>query len=251
MTARDDSARAALVQIIRDYGCLLGEDPRRCEALLRDFCPNARTEVHLLVVAARAGVPKQLMASSAESSRDLLAARLARTLEEDYAVTPEAARWTIDVWAQALVVAVVVAAVNPRHPAVAAIPLPAPLVVVDRFVVNGDGTVTDTQTGLIWADCDNGSDINWYDARMYCAGKGDHWQLPTKVQLQGLLDAIDKEFTVGTRRVTPLIRLSGRWFWSSETNGSSGAWLFSWENGTWYSGLDYFDTGRALCVRRS
>ena len=29
-----------------------------------------------------------------------------------------------------------------------------------RFVKNNDGTVTDTETGLMWADRDNGSDIN-------------------------------------------------------------------------------------------
>jgi hypothetical protein len=29
----------------------------------------------------------------------------------------------------------------------------------DRFVNNGNGTVTDTQTGLMWADHDNGSNI--------------------------------------------------------------------------------------------
>ena len=31
----------------------------------------------------------------------------------------------------------------------------------DRFANNKDGTVTDTQTGLMWADHDNGANINW------------------------------------------------------------------------------------------
>ena len=109
MTAREELAREALIRIIRDYGCLLGEDARRCEALLKDFCPDARAEVHLIVIAARAGVPKQLMASAAGSSRELLAARLARSLEEDYAVTADAARWAVECWALSLGVAVAVA----------------------------------------------------------------------------------------------------------------------------------------------
>ena len=122
MTARDDSVRDALVRIVRDYGRLLGEDARRCEALLKDFCPNARAEVHLLVIAARAAVPKQLLSSSAGSSRELLAARLARSLEEDYAVTAEAARWAVECWAQALGIAVSV--VRPKAP-VAVVTQPA------------------------------------------------------------------------------------------------------------------------------
>ena len=40
----------------------------------------------------------------------------------------------------------------------------------DRFVNNKNGTVTDTQTGLMWADHDNGSNINWYAAKGYCKG---------------------------------------------------------------------------------
>ena len=125
MTAREELARDALIRIIRDYGRVLGEDARRCEALLKDFCPNARAEVHLVVAAVRSGVPKQLMSSSAGSSRELLAARLARSLEEDYAVTPEAARWTIEVWAHALGIAVSVA--RPTMPvSVVAQPAAAP-----------------------------------------------------------------------------------------------------------------------------
>jgi hypothetical protein len=31
----------------------------------------------------------------------------------------------------------------------------------DRFLDHGDGTVTDTKTGLMWAAKDNGNLINW------------------------------------------------------------------------------------------
>ena len=36
-----------------------------------------------------------------------------------------------------------------------------PAMASDRFVDHGDGTVTDTKTGLMWAAKDNGSPINW------------------------------------------------------------------------------------------
>jgi hypothetical protein len=31
----------------------------------------------------------------------------------------------------------------------------------DRFLDHGDGTITDTKTGLMWAAKDNGNLINW------------------------------------------------------------------------------------------
>jgi hypothetical protein len=37
----------------------------------------------------------------------------------------------------------------------------------ERFVENKNGAVTDTKTGLMWAAKDNGSKINWYDAKKY------------------------------------------------------------------------------------
>ena len=268
MTAREELAREALIVIIRDYGRMLGEDARRCEALLKDFCPDGRAQVHLLVIAARAGVPKQLMSSAAGSSRELLVARLARTLEEDFAVTAEAARWAVDCWALALGVAVAVA--RPTAPVavvaqrattvqVAAVEPSRPLrrkwPAGQRFVDNGDGTVTDAKTGLIWADSDNGCDINWKDAKKYCAGKGNGWELPTVAQLQGLVDASGEywqergEFPC---KVTPLIRLSGVWHWSSEANGSSEAWTVPLDGGFRGSiAVVYATNRRALCVRRS
>jgi hypothetical protein len=268
MTTREELARDALIRIIRDYGRMLGEDSRRCEALLKDFCPDGRAQVHLLVIAARAEVPKQLMSSAAGSSRELLVARLARTLEEDYAVTAEAACWAVECWALALGVAVAVARLTApvavaaqRATAVQAAaiepsrPLRRKWPAGQRFVDNGDGTVTDAKTGLIWADSDNGSDINWKDAKKYCACKGNGWELPAVAQLQGLVDASGKywqECADVTCKVTSLIRLSGWFFWSSEANGSSEAWAVSLFDGVVYpSAVDLAYYGRALCVRRS
>ena len=37
----------------------------------------------------------------------------------------------------------------------------------DRFTDNGDGTVTDTKLGLMWANTDNQGDINWVQAEKW------------------------------------------------------------------------------------
>lgn len=64
----------------------------------------------------------------------------------------------------------------------------------DRFKDNGDGTVTDIETGLMWVRNANIAhrSMNWEDAMKYCEeinlqGFQD-WRLPTKSDFLGLID---------------------------------------------------------------
>lgn len=62
----------------------------------------------------------------------------------------------------------------------------------NSFVDNGDGTVTDTATGLMWQQADDGVTRNWEDALAYAeslttAGYDD-WRLPTNKELQSIVD---------------------------------------------------------------
>lgn len=125
-----------------------------------------------------------------------------------------------------------------------------------RFVAQTDGSVRDTQTDLVWAGQDNGSDINWKGATRYCAKKGGGWSLPTVAQLQALYDSSGTlTQSCGGKfacEVTPLIRLSSYFFWSSEPDGSSEAWLVELVTGHRVSfTVGYANDRRALCVRRS
>ena len=62
-----------------------------------------------------------------------------------------------------------------------------------RFIAYDNGTVLDTKTNLMWAAKDNGSDINWADAKSYCenyrGGGYTDWRMPTTDELAGLYDA--------------------------------------------------------------
>ncbi len=113
-----------------------------------------------------------------------------------------------------------------------------------RFVNNGDGTVTDTQTRLMWADRDNGSNINWYQAKSYCEGYSgggkSGWRMPTTDELRTLYNS----YAYG-----PVIRKTGLAVWSSETRNSETG-IFNFYNGyqLWYPQSG--DNGvRALPVR--
>lgn len=60
------------------------------------------------------------------------------------------------------------------------------------FVDNGNGTVSDLATGLMWQQTDSGSGMNWDDAIATCesatTGGYDDWRLPNAKELQALVD---------------------------------------------------------------
>lgn len=112
---------------------------------------------------------------------------------------------------------------------------------INEFVDNGNGTVTDFATGLIWMQYDSATGMNWESALNYCeslefAGTTD-WRLPNAKELQSIVDynrspdatnsaAIDPIFNVSTI-TNEAGQLDYPAFWSSTThvssNGSSGA----------------------------
>ena len=60
------------------------------------------------------------------------------------------------------------------------------------FTDNGDGTVTDHITSLVWQQEDDNSKYTWANALTYCenlslAGKSD-WRLPNVRELESLVD---------------------------------------------------------------
>jgi len=124
-----------------------------------------------------------------------------------------------------------------------------------RFIANDNGTVLDRSTNLMWAARDNGANINWQSAKMYCenyrgAGYTD-WRMPHQDELATLYTAAkthksDCGYSV---ELTELIRLTCAWVWASEKRGPDAA------NFDFYAGkpnwsdqsVEYYD--RALPVR--
>jgi hypothetical protein len=52
---------------------------------------------------------------------------------------------------------------------------------------NGDGTVTDPSTGLVWEKKPSTGDLNWEQAKAHCQAKGRGWHLPTISELRSLI----------------------------------------------------------------
>lgn len=56
-----------------------------------------------------------------------------------------------------------------------------------RFTDNGDGTVTDCLTGLIWQkSASSGGSLNWNSALSYCNSLSEGWRLPNVLEIASL-----------------------------------------------------------------
>ncbi len=88
---------------------------------------------------------------------------------------------------------------------------------VNDFIDNGDGTITDKATGLIWMQTDSGAfgagpfgdgRMNWEDALAWAedleyAGYDD-WRLPNAKELQSIVDYSRSPDTTGSAAIDPL-----------------------------------------------
>jgi len=98
-----------------------------------------------------------------------------------------------------------------------------------RYVDNGDGTVSDTCTGLVWqkdtADVNGdgaitweGDALTWQDALKYCDAlvfaARDDWRLPNIRELLSIVDYSRNDPTID-----PVFGAISRWYWSSSTGG--------------------------------
>jgi len=140
--------------------------------------------------------------------------------------------------------------------------LPTTPLAADRFIDNGDGTVTDLQQGLMWGAFDNQGDISWQEAKRwvgftfpYTIEKSyDNWRLPTVSELQNLYvpDQGNRGYQADcgkTVHIIPQIHLSCAWVWSAETRSIT-ARVFNFSRGDNY--MDRMATRRgfrALAVR--
>jgi len=131
----------------------------------------------------------------------------------------------------------------------------------DTYIDNGDGTITDTSTGLMWMKKDAGNAMTWEEALSYCedstyAGYTD-WHLPDVKELQSIVDytgvypAINSTyFDLGTYAENP-----DNYFWTSTSaymNPRDPVYAYAWYVAFGYSvGGDGKDTHGAGAVRFS
>jgi len=124
---------------------------------------------------------------------------------------------------------------------------------VNDFIDNGDGTISDNATGLMWMQDDNGEGVLWKDALSYAkgteyAGYSD-WRLPDAKELQSILDYSRSPGTSGSAAINELFnstqitneagQIDYPYYWSSTTHAN-------WTDGNEGRSAVYFSFGRAM-----
>jgi len=104
----------------------------------------------------------------------------------------------------------------------------------NRFVDNGDGTITDKATGLTWMKADSGKTMDWPSALKYAeemefAGYDD-WRLPNAKELQSIVDYTRSPDTTGSAAIDPIFEATEivneggekdfAYYWTSTTHAS-------------------------------
>jgi len=132
----------------------------------------------------------------------------------------------------------------------------------NSFADNGDGTITDNATDLMWSQDDSGSGLYWEDALAWVdqknaenhLGYGD-WRLPNAKELQSIVDYTRSPDTTGSAAIDPLFNATSitnealeddyPCYWSSTTHanwtdtpGAYGAYVafgraMGYMDGTW------------------
>ncbi len=104
----------------------------------------------------------------------------------------------------------------------------------NNFSGNGNGTISDNATGLIWMQDDNGQALDWENALSYAenfefAGYSD-WRLPNAKELQSIIDYSRSPSTTNSPAIDPLFnctRITNEegnddypFYWTSTTHAS-------------------------------
>ncbi len=107
---------------------------------------------------------------------------------------------------------------------------------INNFVDNGNGTITDGATGLMWMQDDNGEGMLWQDGLTYAEGKEfagySDWRLPDAKELQSVVDYTRSPATTNSAAIDPLFNCSQitneagdvdyPWYWSGTTHAREG-----------------------------
>jgi len=141
----------------------------------------------------------------------------------------------------------------------------------NSFVDNGDGTVTDDATGLMWTNMDSGFGMAWKDALAWVEQENaegylgyDDWRLPNAKELEGIVDYTRSPDTSNSPAIDPVFNTTAitnedgqfdfPFFWTGTTflssNGTGAAAVYlAFGRGLGYMDNQFVDIHGAGCQR--
>jgi PKD repeat protein len=118
---------------------------------------------------------------------------------------------------------------------------------LNNFVNNGDGTITDKATRLMWSRSDSGAGMNWSNALAWVQAQNaakylgyNDWRLPNSKELQTIVDYTRSPDATLSAAINPVFnctaisnenqQLDWPWYWSSttlvtSTNNAEGVYI--------------------------
>jgi hypothetical protein len=79
---------------------------------------------------------------------------------------------------------------------------------INNFTTNGNGTISDNATGLMWMQDDSAKGMNWQDALSYAENKDfagyTDWRLPDSKELESIVDYTRSPKTTSSAAIDPL-----------------------------------------------
>jgi len=111
------------------------------------------------------------------------------------------------------------------------------------FASNGDGTISDRATGLMWQAADDGIARDWPAALAYCenldfAGHSD-WRLPNAKELQSIVDYSRSPSKTASAAIDPLFSTSS----ILDPDGVGGQFPYFWTSTTHLDGMNSYKSG--------
>jgi len=126
-----------------------------------------------------------------------------------------------------------------------------PTVIPNHFTDNGNGTITDNLTNLVWQKIPNAIAITWENALIYAEslvlGNDTNWRMPNIKEIQSLNDEGFVNPSVNTN-IFSNIGIKKYWSSTTQQNQSANAWYWNTQFGiTTYD--PKINSNYIICVR--
>jgi len=113
---------------------------------------------------------------------------------------------------------------------------------INHYVDNGDGTISDTATGLMWQKADDGSARNWEESLNYAENlelaSYTDWRLPNAKELQSIVDYSRSPQTTNSPAINPVFETTEIY----DPDGYSDQYPFFWTSTTHLDGINPYES---------
>jgi len=108
----------------------------------------------------------------------------------------------------------------------------------NNFVDNGDGTISDHATGLMWQKTDDGTGRDWQESLAYAENlelaSYTDWRLPNAKELQSIVDYTRSPQTTNSPAIDPIFETTA----INDPEGNAGQYPFFWTSTTHLDGAN-------------